>query len=86
MYKFLYDYGKSLLEVAHMTFGEMLVILIDRSGITQTELAERCGMSKQAITELIKGRAKEPSFSKAVAMAEVLDVSLSEMVDMLRGK
>ena len=69
-----------------MTFGEMLDILIARSGITKSELAERVGVSKQSITELTKGRSKEPAFSTAVAMAEVLGVSLSEMVEMLRDE
>lgn len=69
-----------------MTFGEMLDILIARKGITKSELAERIGVSKQSITELTKGRSKEPAFSTAVAMAEVLGVSLSEMVEMLRDE
>jgi DNA-binding XRE family transcriptional regulator len=69
-----------------MTFGEMLNVLLKRTGVTKSELAEKVGVSKQSITEITKGRTKEPAFSTAVAMAEVLGVSLTEMVEMMRDE
>lgn len=66
-----------------MTFGEMLLQLMKERGISQAELARRSGVSKQSITELIKGRSKEPSFSKAKAIADALDVTLEEMAQMV---
>lgn len=66
-----------------MTFGEMLLKLMEEKGINQTELARRSGISKQSITELVKGRTKEPTFSKAKAIADALDITLEEMAEML---
>lgn len=66
-----------------MTFGEMLLKLMDEKGINQAELARRSGMSKQNITELVKGRSKEPSFSKAVAIARALGVSVEYMANLV---
>ena len=66
-----------------MTFGEMLLKLMNERGISQAELARRSGISKQNITELVKGRSKEPTFSKALAIAKALDVTLEEMAAMV---
>ncbi len=66
-----------------MTFGEMLLKLMNERGISQAELARRSGMSKQSITELVKGRSKEPTFSKAKALADALGVTLEEMANMV---
>lgn len=66
-----------------MTFGEMLLKLMNEKGISQAELARRSGVSKQSITELVKGRSKEPTFSKAKAIADALGVSLEEMARMV---
>lgn len=66
-----------------MTFGEMLLKLMKEKGISQAELARRSGMSKQSITELVKGRSKEPTFSKAKALADALGVTLEEMAGMV---
>lgn len=66
-----------------MTFGEMLVLLMEEKGISRTELARLSGVSKQSITELVKGRTKEPTFSNAKALADALGVTLQEMADMV---
>ena len=66
-----------------MTFGEMLLKLMNEKGISQAELARRSGVSKQSITELVKGRSKEPTFSKAKAIADALGVTLEDMAEMV---
>lgn len=66
-----------------MTFGEMLVKLMDERSMTQAELARRSGLSKQIVNEIIRGRTKEPTFSNAKALADGLDVSLLDFADML---
>ncbi|MDO4404830.1 MAG: helix-turn-helix transcriptional regulator [Atopobiaceae bacterium] len=66
-----------------MTFGEMSLKLMRERGISQAELEQRSDMSKQSITELIKDRSKGKAFSKAKALADVLDVTLEEMAGMV---
>ncbi len=50
--------------------------------MSTTELAARSGVRKQTITELIKGRSKEPTFTKAKALANGLGVPLQVLADM----
>lgn len=67
-----------------MTFGEVLLMLMKEKGITPTELAQRSGVKKSTINELIKGRSREPTFSKAKRLANGLGVPLelfAELVD-----
>lgn len=48
-----------------MTFGEALIQIMDEKGMSPSELAARSGVRKQTINELIKGRSKEPTFTKS---------------------
>lgn len=65
-----------------MKFGEALIRIMDEKGMSTTELAARSGVRKQTITELIKGRSKEPTFTKAKALANGLGVPLQVLADM----
>lgn len=65
-----------------MTFGEALIRIMDEKGMSVTELAARSGVRKQTITELTKGRSKEPTFTKAKALANGLGVPLQVLADM----
>jgi transcriptional regulator with XRE-family HTH domain len=65
-----------------MTFGEALIQIMSEKGISVTELAAKSGVRKQTITELIKGRSKEPTFTKAKALANGLGVPLQVLADM----
>lgn len=65
-----------------MTFGEALIQVMNEKGITPTELAARSGVRKQTITELTKGRSKEPTFTKAKALANGLGIPLQVLADL----
>lgn len=65
-----------------MTFGEALIQIMSEKGITPTELAAKSGVRKQTINELMKGRSKEPTFTKAKALANGLGVPLQLLADM----
>jgi len=65
-----------------MTFGEALIQIMSEKGIKPAELARLSGVSKQTINELIKGRSKEPTFTKAKALANGLGVPLQVLADM----
>lgn len=71
-----------MLGVFKMTFGEALIRIMSEKGIKPAELARLSGVSKQTINELIKGRSKEPTFTKAKALANGLGVPLQVLADM----
>lgn len=68
--------------VLDMTFGEALIQIMEEKGIKPAELARLSGVSKQTINELMKGRSKEPTFTKAKALANGLGVPLQVLADM----
>lgn len=65
-----------------MTFGEALIQIMEEKGIKPAELARLSGVSKQTINELVKGRSKEPTFTKAKMLANGLGVPLQTLADM----
>ena len=64
-----------------MKYGEYLKLLLEERGMTQAELAERSGIGKSTIGEWIKGRTKEPTFSKSKRIADALGVPLQQFAD-----
>lgn len=68
-----------------MTFGEALVVLMNRKGMTQTDLAAKSGVRKSTINELVKGRSKEPTLTKAKALADALEITLQDFIDLMDG-
>lgn len=65
-----------------MTFGEALIQIMEEKGIKPAELARLSGVSKQTINELMKGRSKEPTFTKAKMLANGLGIPLQVLADM----
>ena len=48
-------------------------------GLTQEKLAEKCDVSRQAVTKWESGES-EPSIDKLIALSEIFDVSIDELV------
>lgn len=61
-------------------FGHRLRVLLADHGMSQTELAERSGVSRQAVNNYMT-RGNSPSLSTAVSIARVLGVSVDDLVD-----
>lgn len=55
-----------------------LRVLLKRHGITQAKLAGEVGVSKNSVTEWIRGRS-QPSVRHAMKMCEILDVTVEEL-------
>lgn len=66
-----------------MTYGETLAFFLKQEGITKAELARRTGISRGQIGDLISGRTREPTLTRAKAIADALGVNLQEMCDMM---
>ena len=59
-------------------FGEQLRVLRERAALTQEELAERAGLSRDAISALERGRRSRPHPPTMAAIVEALGLSGSE--------
>lgn len=69
-----------------MTLREKLIVLRDKAGITQMELAHQLGVSRQAVTRWESGDTA-PSMDKLKALAKLYGVSLDWLCsDMADGK
>lgn len=66
-----------------MTYGEVLDHFIKKVGISKAELARRVGVSRSQITELVNGKTKEPTLTRAKLIADALGVPLNDMLDMM---
>ena len=62
------------------TFGEKLRECRKAAGMTQEELAKKCGLKKQSISRYEKSE-REPNIQIAHSLALALGVSLSSLVD-----
>ncbi|RGJ47465.1 XRE family transcriptional regulator [Olsenella sp. TM06-36] len=68
-----------------MTYGTALRTLLAKSGMSMAELARRSGISRQYLSMLAKGDIEEPSLTKAYAIADGLDVSVQDFLDLMHG-
>lgn len=61
-------------------FGPYLSELIEKSGLTSKEVAERIGVSAAYISRIKSGLSHPPAYEKMVALAEILGVRLAEFM------
>lgn len=66
-----------------MTYGAVLDYFIRKTGISRAELARRVGIGRSQVTELINGKTREPTLTRAKQMADALGVTLEEMLNMM---
>lgn len=62
-----------------MSLGQNIAKLRKNIGMTQEQLAEKCGVSRQAVTKWESGES-EPTIAKLVKLSEVLEVSIDGLV------
>ena len=63
-----------------MGFGEKLSSLRKQRGMTQVELAEKLGISRQAVSRWERGTA-EPSTENLICIGRLFDVSVDDLMD-----
>lgn len=59
------------------TFAERVQHALEVREMTQADLARLTGMSQAVISQIVSGKTKDPHFSRVVAIAKALDVSLN---------
>ena len=64
-----------------MTLGEKIKMHRKQLGLTQTELGERLGVMKNAVSKWECGRVYDIPMSKIKAMAQLFDVQPSYLMD-----
>ena len=67
-------------KVHHDAFGHRLRVLLADRGMSQAELAEQSGVTRQSINNYMT-RGTSPSLPKAVAIARTLGVSVDDLAD-----
>ena len=65
------------------SYGEVLKRCLEKSGMSQSKLAQMVGCSTSQISEYISGRSREPTLSRAKKIADALGVPLDEMISMM---
>lgn len=68
-----------------MEYKDVLAYYLEKQNVSGAELARRIGSPRSTITELLKGRSKEPTLGRAKAIADALGVTLEEMAQMMFG-
>ncbi len=62
-----------------MTIGENIVILREKSGLSQEALAEKCSVSRQSISKWETNQAF-PQIDKVILMSEIFGISVDELL------
>ena len=62
-----------------MKLGDNIQFFRKKESLSQEELAEKCKVSRQAVTKWEAGEST-PSIEKLITLAEIYDVSLDELV------
>lgn len=63
-----------------MSIANNIALLRKEAGLTQEQLAEKCDVSRQAVTKWEAG-ISEPSIDKLVNLAEVFQVTIDELIN-----
>ena len=63
--------------VKAQTIGERIQNALEVREMTQADLARMTGMSQAVISQIVSGKTKDPHFSRVVAIAKALDMSLN---------
>lgn len=59
-------------------FASRLSALIERSGLSQVEIARRAGINRSALSKILAGL-HQPAFATACALADALGVDIAKM-------
>lgn len=61
-----------------MTFAEALEHVMAMRGLKAVDIAEKSGIAASYLSKLATGRVKEPTWQKACAIIDALDMSVDE--------
>ena len=64
-----------------MEFGDVVTYYLKEKGMTAKQLADKSGLTESYISQVRSGRSSDPTFSRAVAVIQALDVDIDEFMD-----
>lgn len=62
-----------------MSLGQSIAKLRKTVGMTQEQLAEKCDVSRQAVTKCESGES-EPAITKLIKLSDVFDLSIDALI------
>ena len=62
------------------TFGERLQLLREQAGLTRAELADRSGITRQAVTAVETGRRPHPTWDTVLKLAAALSATPNDFL------
>lgn len=67
-----------------MEYRKALATILREKGVSQADLARRIGKSRSYVSQLMSGKVNEPSLSIAFLIADALDVTVQDFVDLMK--
>lgn len=68
-----------------MTFYEALEIAMNERGMNATTVATKSGVGKSYLSKMKRGDFKDPTWGKACAIIEALDMKPSEFLEIMES-
>ena len=68
-----------------LSFYETLAIVMKNRGMTAADLCAKTGVNQSYLSKLKSGYVKEPTWERAVAFCDALDMTPSEFLAVQRG-
>lgn len=69
-----------------MTFGELVLKLLNERGMNQNQLALKSGLSRPHVNRIVHGEIVSPSIDNAFAIADALEVDVNVFRSCLGGE
>ena len=67
-----------------MEYRKALATILREQGVSQADLARRINKSRSYVSQLMSGRVNEPSLSIAFKIADALDVTVQDFIDLMK--
>ena len=68
-----------------MTFGEALLVYLEKLDISQSELARRMNTGRQTINSIINNSKHGPWIDTAIEISDALGVPLQDIIDLMKS-
>ncbi len=65
-----------------ISFGEAMKILREKKGLTQGDIYRATGLERSYVSDLERGRVKDPRLTTVIMIARAIGVSHGELIDM----
>ena len=68
----------------HLNFGQAMKILRQRKGLSQGDIHRATGFERSYVSDLERGRVKDPRLSTVILIANAVGVSVNELIETAR--